>query len=237
MFPWREQGVIVTGTDTEVGKTWVSGSLAYWMKRGGRDVNVWKPVQSGVAGVLPELTDAGILRLLSGSERELEEICPISLEHPLAPWMAARRAGIVLEPEHFIAEVRKRLHETSFLIIEGAGGLLAPLAERFDLLQLAIKVQLPLLIVARPGLGTVNHTLLTVQVARMHGVKVTGVVLNGATDPNDQMIVENIEMIEQLGDVRVLAVTPHVSEPLKFRERFGAVWGRTYPWIETEDGQ
>jgi dethiobiotin synthetase len=103
--------------------------------------------------------------------------------------------------------------EERFCLIEGAGGLLVPLTESHTIADFAGDLQLPILIVARPGLGTVNHTLLTIEVARARGLRVLGVVINGVTaEHEEQAISENVEMIERFGQVAVVGVVPWLTE-------------------------
>ncbi len=207
-------GLFVTGTDTGVGKTLVTAALALALKARGVDVGVVKPVQSGEG-------DAETLKRWAGLEEEPEEICPFSFAAPLAPLVAARLEGRTLDLDEVCGRVRT-LARHVVTLVEGAGGLLVPVGPDWTIADLAAALGLPLLIVARAGLGTVNHTLLTLAEARRVGLDVAGVVLNGhgrgsdpnvpGSDPNvtgsDPSVDTNVELIELFGDVPVLARVP-----------------------------
>lgn len=236
-----EKGIFVTATDTEVGKTQVAAGLA-WVARkklspheadgsGGAlhaeatdrrradrrseepQIRLWKPVQSGVG---PEFGAPDSLRLQMGSgiEQSEADIATYTFYDPLAPLMAARRAGTSIDYGFLLSEGLRRLDESDFLLVEGAGGLAVPLTERHMIADLARDLSLPLIVVARPGLGTVNHAVLTVAFARQTGIVVRGVIVNGVKDNEDSMrVAENLAMIEAFAGVPVLAVLPWMPSP------------------------
>jgi dethiobiotin synthetase len=223
------KGIFVTGTDTGVGKTQVTAGLAALLQeRAGREqggeaapsetVRLWKPVQSGAALGLPA---ADSYRLLHGSGLPMREadIATHTFEAPVAPWLAARAAGTPLQFRDLVADGKRRLQQGGCLLVEGAGGLLVPLAEGKRMADLAAELALPLLIIARTGLGTVNHTLLTVAYARQAGLEVLGVILNESqsghlTQQHEavQMANDNALMIEQFGDAPVLGILPWMDQ-------------------------
>ncbi|MEW6357732.1 MAG: dethiobiotin synthase [Planctomycetota bacterium] len=172
------KGIFVTGTDTEVGKTVVAVGIARAIKRRGVDVGVMKPVASG--GQPSE--DAVMLAKAAGTNDPMEEINPICLPEPLAPTVAARRCGRIVELQKIWNAFRSLSARHEFLIVEGIGGLLVPLAEGITVADLAKGMALPLLIVGRTGLGTINHVLLTVEAARARTLTIAGIVLNQAED-------------------------------------------------------
>ena len=193
------RGFFVTATDTGVGKTFVTAALATALRARGRDVAVFKPVQSGATAEDP-----------SGDAVLLGADCVYAFAAPLAPLVAARAEGRTIELEPILARARELVREHELLLVEGAGGLLVPLADDFDLADLAVALGLPLVIVARAGLGTVNHTLLTIEAARARGLAVAGVVLNGKSD---ESTVENAALIEAGSGVRVAARVPWLADP------------------------
>jgi dethiobiotin synthetase len=190
------KGVFVTGTDTDVGKTVVTAALAMGLKMRGVAVCVVKPVQTGEG-------DAATLKRLACLDSSLEEIAPFSFDAPLAPLVAARLQGVELDLDDVVSRVP--VGDDACAIVEGAGGLLCPVGPDWTIADLAKQLSLPVLVVARAGLGTVNHTLLTVREATRRGLDVAGVVLNGA---GDESTATNAEMIEWFGGVRVLARIP-----------------------------
>jgi dethiobiotin synthetase len=194
----------VTGTDTGVGKTVVTAALAVALRARSVDVGVVKPVQSGNRAADPE-GDAMLLKAWVGLDEEPDEIAPFSFEAPLAPLVAARLEGRELELDEVVRAVRARAERHELALVEGAGGLLVPIGADWTIADLATALGLPLLVVAHAGLGTVNHTLLSVSEARRHGLDVAGVVLNGRPDASTAT---NVELIESFGEVRVLARVP-----------------------------
>lgn len=223
------KGWFVTGTDTGVGKTQVASGLAALAgNKLGIPVGLWKPVQSGVSPGSPN-ADSFRLKMGSGSLQDESEIVTVSLPEPLAPWMAARRSGAELDFAALVEEGHRRLAKESFLIVEGAGGITVPVTSRELMADLAQRLGLPLVIVARPGLGTVNHTLLTVSYARSRGLEISGVILNGCRDLEDPSVKENAMMIEHFGGVRVIGVLPWFEHPTAANDRWDD-W-RTQ-WVE-----
>jgi dethiobiotin synthase len=182
------QGFFVTGTDTDVGKTLVSAWLMTHL-----DAAYWKPVQ---AGVEPE-TDSMTVRRLA--EVPAERILPEAyvLPEAMAPHEAARRAGLIIDMAKLSPPARDRL-----LLAEGAGGLLVPLNETAYVIDLAEQLELPILLVARSTLGTINHTLLSIEALRRRGLPLAGVVMNGPETPH------NRAAIERYGGVNVIAEIP-----------------------------
>ena len=210
------RGVFVTGTDTGVGKTEVACAILRAQRARGLDVGAMKPAQSGhVAG---EPSDAERLRDAAGSSDPLDRVCPYTFAAPLAPAVAARLEGRTLSLEHIVEVAAALARRHAALLVEGAGGLLTPLTDRETYADLAAALRLPLLVVARAGLGTVNHTALTCEAARRRGLEVYGIVLNrptAATDPSEPW---NAGEIERLTGARVLASLPHALD-IASRER------------------
>jgi dethiobiotin synthetase len=190
------RGLFVTGTDTGVGKTVVTAAIALALKARGLDVGVVKPVETGDG-------DGDTLRRLAELEETPEQIAPFSFSAPLAPLVAARLEGLELDLDAVASAVRRGDHELT--LVEGVGGLLCPMGPDWTIADLAASLALPLLVVARAGLGTVNHTLLTVEEARRRGLEVAGVVMNGRVD---ESTATNAELIESFGAVPVLAQVP-----------------------------
>ena len=193
------RGYFITATDTGVGKTIVTAGLAASLRARGLDVAVFKPVQSGALADDP----AGDAALLGAD-------CVYSFAAPLAPLVAARAEGKTIELEPILARARVLAREHELLLVEGAGGLLVPLAPGLDMADLAAALGLPLIVVARAGLGTVNHTLLTIGAAKARGLTVAGVVLNGASD---ESTADNATLIEVGSGTRVLARIPPLADP------------------------
>jgi dethiobiotin synthase len=190
------KGIFVTGTDTGIGKTIVSAALMNtWRER--EDVIYWKPIQTGIE----EDNDTETVRDLANcSDDEIHDE-GFRLEKPLSPHLSARLADVDITIER-ILEFIDGHEEEKFWIAEGAGGILVPLNEKDLMLDLIRVLNWPVIIVSRSGLGTINHTLLTVETLRNHDVEILGVILNG--EPN----LENKKAIEHYGRVKVLAEIP-----------------------------
>ncbi len=168
--------ILVTGTDTGVGKTVVAAALARALRRLGRDVGVMKPAATGV----PPDEDAELLVEAAGSDDPLDVVSPVRLREPLAPAVAADRAGVAVDPAavHRAFDALSARHEV--LVVEGVGGLLVPVAWGWTVADMAVDLGLPVVVVARIGLGTINHAALTVEAARRRGLRILGVLLNPA---------------------------------------------------------
>jgi dethiobiotin synthetase len=201
------RGLFVTGTDTGVGKTEVAVALVAGWRARGLDVGAMKPAQSGVEDGLP--TDADRLRDAAGGADPAGLVCPYSLRAPLAPAVAARLEGVEISFDHLLACAAELGRRHAALVVEGAGGLLVPLTDRDTYADLAVALRMPVLVVARAGLGTVNHAALTCEALRARGLAVAGVVLNRAGPGTDPSEPHNAGEIERLTGVRVIASLPH----------------------------
>lgn len=207
----RGKGVFVTGTDTNVGKTWVAASLTAVIRRWGLQAAYFKPIQSGCpmeeGRLLP--TDAKFACDLAGLDEPLERLTPIALRLPLAPGVAAAHEGVTVDLQRVAAAYEDLAARYDFLVVEGAGGLYVPLIDtQFLVLDMIRWLHLPLLVVARAGLGTINHTVLTVKAAQQAGLPVVGVVLNRY--PANPSLAEqtNPEVIAKLTGVPILGRVP-----------------------------
>ena len=171
------KGVFVTGTDTDVGKTVIAAGLTAALRRRGVKAVYFKPMQSGCPEEGGKLipTDAAFARDLAGLTEPLELLTPITLRLPLAPGVAAAREGVAVDLGRIAQALRELAGRYDFFVVEGAGGLYVPLIDTgFLVLDLIRWLGLPLLVVARAGLGTINHTALTVMAARQQGSRWPG---------------------------------------------------------------
>ncbi len=203
-------GFFLTGTDTGVGKTLVAAVLAYLMVQKGYNVGVAKPFESGVSDPTTLGEDGRLLQWASSCRDAVHCITPYRLSEPLAPAFAARREGIDIDWPHVVASIRDGQGRCDFQLVEGAGGLLVPLAGNRLVADLAKELDLPLLIVARAGLGTINHTLLTLESARTRGLKVAGWIINGLSAAANVAEQHAAEEISRLTDIPCWGVLPQV---------------------------
>jgi dethiobiotin synthetase len=210
-------GLFVVGTDTGVGKTFVASSIARTWVASGRRVGVLKPLSSGAEvrdGGLWSADAAGLIAAVGGGIDQ-ERVAPIVFEEPLAPPVAARLRGVLLGSAEVEREVALAMawweDRAEVMVVEGVGGLLCPIAEGMTVADLAVILDYPLLIVAHRGLGTLNHTLMTVEVAHRRALRVAGVVLNGARPTIDSLAeaTNAAELSRRLVGVPILAEWEH----------------------------
>ncbi len=197
----RSQGVFVTGTGTEVGKTVVAAAIARTLAAEGNRVAVFKPAITGLDE--DGEPDQALLRRAAGSEQSDEEIAPYRYGPPMSPHLAAELAGEEIAPQRLREAVDAAAAGADALVCEGVGGLFVPLADGYLVRDLAVELGLPLVIAASPELGTINHTLLTIEAARSAGLKVSAVVLTPWPEQPDAIGRSNRETIAVLGEARV----------------------------------
>jgi dethiobiotin synthetase len=197
--------VFITGTDTGVGKTHVTAALLRAMPGAG----AFKPIACGAGG----RNDAKIYRRLMNNAAPLELINPVYLRHPLAPSVAARLEHRRID----LAKIYSAFYilRSSYrpLLVEGAGGLLVPIRRDYFVADLARELGLPVVIVARLSLGTINHTLLTVRQARAAGLRVAGVILNDTLGRRGLAERTNVRAVPELAGAPLLGVVAHGAQP------------------------
>lgn len=201
------KGIFVTGTDTGVGKTVVSATIALALRQSGKRVTVMKPVQTGAGE--DGLTDIEFIQKVIGTDRLQEAVCPYRLELPLAPLVAAKLAGQLIDVDKIKSAYFDLSSSHDVVIVEGAGGLLVPITETYFMSDLASDLRLGLIIVIRPGLGTLNHTLLTLEHARSRGLSILGFVINNYPDIPTLAERTNPELLLELTGEKILGVIPH----------------------------
>lgn len=211
------KGIFVTGTDTGVGKTIVAATLARLMRQKGINVGVMKPVTSGCREELGHLvSDDAVLLCQAAGLSCNDDIAPYLLREPLAPAEAAKLDGIRIDLERIKAAYGRLAARHDVVIVEGAGGLLAPLTEHLLTTDLIRTLDLPLLVVARPNLGTVNHTLMTCFCARRMGLTVAGVIVNNFPEIPDLAEQGSPRQIESLSGAPLLGVWPNIDDRNQF---------------------
>jgi dethiobiotin synthetase len=212
------RGLFVTGTDTGVGKTVVASAIAATLADRGERVAVFKPVLTGLNPAV-ELPDHDRLRLSARSGQRPQEVSPYRFQPPFSPHLAAELAGVRVKPRILLACAQRAVEAGETLIAEGVGGLMVPLTDGFLVRDLAVELHLPIVLVARPGLGTINHTLMTIECARTAGLEVAAVVLNPWPDSPGSIERSNRETIANLGGVEVATVpTLETSGAIEARE-------------------
>lgn len=221
------RGVFVTGTGTEVGKTVVAAVIARSLSAAGQSVAVLKPAVTGLEQILVAESKTGadsksgaaadglanrpdheVLREAAGSRQSDAEIVPYRYQPPMSPHLAAELAGEAIEPARLLATARDAAAGADILVCEGVGGLLVPLSlvPPYLVRDFAVDLALPVVIAASPGLGTLNHTLLTIEAAREAGLAVAGVVLTPWPDRPSLIEESNRATIAALGGITVEAL-------------------------------
>ena len=216
-------GIFITGTDTGVGKTIVAAGLALALKARGVNVGVMKPVATGCQGIDQRLVSDDAAYLFEAAENEYPALTsPSRFRNPLAPNVAAT----LEKKEVDLKQVRKAYLELQkhydFIIVEGIGGLLVPLTKDYFVANLIREFRLPLLIVARGGLGTINHTLLTVDAAIIRGFEIRGIIFNRIPRVNYSIAeITNPKIIHDLTGIPVLGTLPEMDDVDVETCRFG----------------
>lgn len=219
-----KKAFFITGTDTGVGKTFVTALLAAGLKKRGIDVGVMKPVETGCAEknglLIPE--DATRLKEAAGVDDTLDEINPYRFKAPLAPSIAARLAGKQIDLEKIKIAFERLQDRHEVMLVEGAGGLLTPMTDDETITDMVLYLDLPLIIVAASRLGAINSTLLAVQAAKYMNIHVKGVVLNHPQDlhaSGDLSRDYNCEEMERfLEEAPILGVVPFVKNDVSIHE-------------------
>ncbi len=209
------RGLFITGTDTGVGKTHIACAIVRELREAGNHVGVFKPACSGATideNGYPHWNDIDRLRDALGREVADHQLCSQRFLAPLAPPVAARTEGRQVEWESILHGFEAWQRDCDILVIEGAGGLLCPLTDNATMADLAAKSLFPLVIVARLGLGTINHTLLTVEVARQRGLRIAGLVFNEPTPTEEVLVASNPQEVAARCDVPILAICRHQTE-------------------------
>ena len=201
------KAVFITGTDTGVGKTAVTAALAALLWEKGLVTGVIKPFQTGTE--LDGLSDAEFIYKILGRDCVLSEVSPCRLKVPLSPYRAAAIEGADIPLEDIIEHTRDYISRNDVTLVEGAGGLCVPVTESYMMADLAVDLGAPMVIVAPPGLGTLNHTALSLEYARQRGVRVLGVVINGFPEPADVASATNPAVLRDVFSANILGVLPH----------------------------
>jgi len=216
------KGIFITGTDTGVGKTYVAAGLIRAAKEKGLSVCPLKPVETGCGARKGKLVPEDAVRLMkvSGVDEPLDLINPYRLKKPLAPAVASEIEGVVIERKRIISSYTRMRRKYDVTIVEGAGGIMVPVRGNYLFLHLIRELHIPLVIVARAGLGTINHTLLTIAAAMSEKLNVLGVVINYAVKKSKGLPEKtNPAVIEKLGGVPLLGTVPYLKDSSSARRK------------------
>ena len=203
--------IFVTGTDTNIGKTVVTAGLAAVMQSLGYKAGVYKPFQSGAEeknGFLVSPDLAYVKKL----DFYVETLCTYLLKEPASPALAAEIEGVTINMASVAREYQTLKHSCETVIVEGAGGLMVPVSKDALICDVAKMLDIPVLIVARPDLGTINHTLLTINQARVMGLDIAGVIINRYPLTTGDIATKTApRLIEEYSDVNILGIIPDIE--------------------------
>ena len=222
LSPNPHRGLFISATDTGVGKTVVVAALGLALKEKDLNVGVMKPIESGVDPSHIEHSDADRLRKLLSPSQAHDAVCLYRFAHPLAPLTAARMTGesIVLDP---IRSTYERLSKQyDLVLVEGVGGVMAPLSPKETVLDLIRALEVPCLLVGRTVLGSVNHTLLTVEALKARNIEIAGMLFNHPSrEPNTEL-----QLLQQQSTIELIKELTHVPVfgPLRFEEKLQKDW-------------
>ena len=234
----KMKGLFITGTDTGVGKTVVAGGIARVLHKQGYNVGVFKPVASGCTNQYEGLVneDANFLRACSHCDFSLSLINPVGYVTPAAPAVCEEHENRTVDFGSIAQAYRKICDRSDIMIVEGIGGVRVPVSAGVDVLDLAGQFDLPVVIVTRPDLGTINHTLLTIDAVRNAGLILAGVVISGYDAANSGLAEETLpEILEEWGQVPVLSIVPYDEETNIENSRLGELAAEAlgdFDWAE-----
>ena len=217
------KGIFITGTDTGVGKTFVAVGLINALKEKGFNVCPMKPVETGCRTKKGKLIPEDTMSLIkaSGIKEAIDVINPYRFKHPLAPSVAAELERKSIKKEKIFSAYNYLSKKYDITIVEGAGGIMAPLYKKYLFLDFISALNLPIIIVSRPGLGTINHTLLTISAAKGRGVNILGVVINYAAKTKTGIAEKtNPEIIKRLGGVPVIGIVLYSKNQKVVKKNF-----------------
>jgi dethiobiotin synthetase len=212
--------LLITGTDTGVGKTWVGRALAHALVSAGRRVVAVKPVETGCQGDRSHLEDGALLAAATGQAEPRAALFRFSA--PVAPALAAEREGETIDLDALVLRIEELSTDAEVLLIEGAGGLLSPITWEWTIVDLARSLGAGALVVATDRLGTINHTQLTLSALELAGLDVTGVVLTPPETADDSTGTNAAAIVRLSGLERVLAL-PRENDPSAARAQMAPV--------------
>lgn len=231
--------IFVTGTDTGVGKTMVTAALAHHFTARGLKVGVMKPIETGVEDTAEPGEDAALLCWSAGSTDDRDAVSPYRYQKPLAPCQAASAAGEQIDAGRIFEAFNRLVVGKDLVLVEGAGGLMVPITGGYLMADLARDLNLPVMVVSHPRLGTLNHTILTTFAATAMELQVCGFLVNRMPDMPGEAEEEAPHLLASLASADLLGVLPEVSgtdheKVVKLSAAIGAL--PAYRWLTTGIG-
>lgn len=203
------KSIFITGTDTEVGKTVVTATVASCIKSSGKKVAAMKPIQTGTD--VQEILDIEFIYRVLGEDYIIDDVCPYRFANPLSPKLASEISGDEINIKNILSSFRVLYEKYEHVIVEGAGGIMAPIKSDYFISDLISDLDIPVIIVARPDLGTINHTLLTVEYAKNKGLKLLGVIINKYPYKPGYAELTNPNEISVISGIPILGIIPEIK--------------------------
>jgi len=222
-------GIFVTGTDTGIGKTIVTAALTLQLRDTGLDAVPMKAVQTGCHQsenglTAPDLNFCIEIAAMTPTATDLADMCPYRYEPACSPHLAADLAGERISIDRICDSFNRLRSRHDLVVIEGAGGILVPLTQESTMLDLMICLRLPVLLVARPGLGTINHTLMSVEILNHAGLDIAGIVLNASVQSDRDFIEDdNVKILNKFTNDKVRGTLPFMQSGLS-TEALRSAW-------------
>lgn len=191
------KGIFIIGTDTDVGKTFTLGAMTYALKNEGKKVIPYKPVQSGGFG------DTKYIKEICDLENDFNELNTYTFEEAVSPHLASKMENVEISKDKIINHYKKLIDTYDYVLVEGAGGVVVPLIDNnYFIYDLIKELDLDVVLVARAGVGTINHTVLTNEFLKLHNIKAKGIIINGYN--NKFYEDDNIKFIEKLTNLEII---------------------------------
>ncbi len=228
----KNAAVFITGTDTSVGKTYVSALLLDYLLGHGIDVSYQKWVSTGDDQRAEDLDHCLATSRLPYEDAEIASHVPYRFKLPASPHLAAEQEGREVDPNRIITSYQHLRAAHDLLIVEGVGGLHVPLTRKLLLADLLAKLAIPTLIVARTGLGTINHTLLTIEALRSRNLSILGVIFSDSSeDENELLAADNRQTIAQMADVEIFGRLQWCEDIDQAKEQFAQIGAEILPQL------
>ena len=222
------RSIFITATDTGVGKTMVSGLLLQFLTSRSINCGYQKWASSGSAEAPADLESCLQRADITPDPDLLDLQVPYRFDFPASPHLAAELAGEEIDPDRIIKAYRQMCDRYEYLIVEGVGGLLVPLRRDLLLADLLARLQIPTMIVARSGLGTLNHTLLTIEALRSRQIEIAGVVCTDRENDDDILMQDNLRTIAEIGQVNLLGRLPFCHDQKDLRKAFTPIGDKLF---------
>ena len=202
--------IFITGTDTGVGKTIVTAAVCSCIKSSGKRVAAMKPIQTGTD--TQKTLDIEFVYKVLDEEFLIDDVCPYRFTKPLSPKLASEVSGKEIHVNDILSAYKTLEEKFEYVVIEGAGGILAPVKNNYFIVDLINEMESPVIIVTRPALGTINHTLLTIESAKNKGLSILGIIVNKyPIDPDDSELT-NPDEIASISGLPILGIIPEIQE-------------------------